>query len=279
MMRTKIDTLIKFSPDEFLRTYRGKTPVIITEKISHWRARRHWCPDYFQQRFGNMTVAIARYEPEAAASFLDQTLADVHQKVRLEEFLAKLTCGDRRYALREDTILLRLRPELIEDLDHFFPFASRGTVSCDRYMALWIGPAGYVTGLHTDPGDTLLFQLYGRKHILLFAPEQTPYLYEETEAERRKKFEGASLQSRLEPASFRVLRDSVRWCHLQPFSPDLDKYPLYHQAHYIEAYIGPGDTLYIPDQWWHAVHSLEPAISVSIEPSFDGPLFAPEAGH
>jgi len=276
-MRTVIDALRGFAPERFFREYFGKRPVVIQESISHWPASRHWSLDYLKRCYGDAMVTVTRYDPEANSTFLDQTLADVHHAVPLRDFLSMLEWGDRRYAVREDTALLRRLPQLIEELERFSPFSSHASTSDGRYKALWIGPPGYVTGLHTDPGDTMLFQLHGRKHVLLFAPDQTQFLYEKDREERQQKFDGAPLQSRLDSSEFGVLRDQVRWCDVQPFDPDVDRFPLFRQAHCIEAYICPGDALYIPDQWWHAVRSLDPTISVSIEPSFDGRLFQSEA--
>lgn len=273
-MRTRsIATLRDGSKELFFRSYFEKQPVMIPNMILAWPATQRWTPDYLKNRYGEVQVAVARYDPDSGETFLDQTLTDVHHRVPLRQFLSGLENGDHLYAMREDTTLFERAPELLGELAHFSPFVSAAT-NLLEYKALWIGPPNYVTGLHLDPGDTLLFQLYGRKHVRLFGPDQTQYLYEELVESGAQKFARSALQRRLEPAMFGVLREKVRWCAVQPFSPDLTRFPQFAHADCVEARIGPGDTLYIPDHWWHAVRSVDATISVSIEPDFYNSPFA-----
>jgi len=265
-----VHTIQGASGEQFFRVYFGRQPVVIANAISAWPAR-HWTPEYLKSRYGDLQVAVARYDPGARETFLDQTLGDVHQYISLRQFLSALGRENSIYAMREDTTLFERAPSLIEELAFFSPFMAAGKTVA--YKALWIGPANYITGLHLDPGDTLLFQLYGRKNVMLFHPRQTRYLYEEPPDQAARKFVMSALQKRLDPSAFDVLRDKVRWCAVQPFNPDLVRFPLFVRAECIQAEIGPGDVLYIPDGWWHAVKAIDAAISVSIEPDFrDSPF-------
>ena len=45
--------------------------------------------------------------------------------------------------------------------------------------------------------------------------------------------------------------------------PDLDRYPLFAEARYTDAVLEPGDVLFIPSGWWHAVHSLTTSASIN----------------
>ena len=46
---------------------------------------------------------------------------------------------------------------------------------------------------------------------------------------------------------------------------DLERYPLYRVAERqrMELILEPGDALYIPALWWHAVESLDTTVSVN----------------
>lgn len=255
----------------FFRTYCEQRPVVMTGMISDWPALR-WTPSSLARRYGELEVAAVRYDPSAEETFLEQTLTDAHARLPLRQFLSKLETSDHTYAMREDTTLFERAPTLLDEVMHFAPFVS--PTGETPYRSLWIGPPRYVTGLHVDPGDTLLFQLHGRKTVLLFAPTQTPYLYEEPRETRAPKFATSPLQDRLDGAMFRTLRDKVAWARAQPFSPDFTRFPLLAEAECIEAEISLGDTLYIPDRWWHAVRSIDPTISVSVEPNFHSSPFA-----
>lgn len=41
------------------------------------------------------------------------------------------------------------------------------------------------------------------------------------------------------------------------------RFPLFKDAQYEEAVLGPGDMLYIPSKHWHYVRSLSPSFSVN----------------
>lgn len=186
--------------------------------------------------------------------------------MRLSDYLGTLADSDSRYALREDTSLFAAFPSLLAELSYFSPFCSQELVSALNYKSLWLGPANYVTGLHSDPGDTLLFQIRGRKEVILFGPEETRFLYEEEPAEVFGRFRNGTLQSRLDPSAFAVLQYGVKWSRVTPFLGNLEEFPLFAHAQSVEGRFEPGDALYIPDRWWHSLRSAEPAISVSIEP-------------
>src|SRR5207253_1722517 len=113
--------------------------------VARWPATRFWTPDYFKQRFGDAQVAVVLYDPAVDLTFLDQTVADVHQLMSLREYLEHLESADRKYAIREDLTIFRRFPELLNDLNHFAPFCSNASATDDRYKALWLGPANYVT--------------------------------------------------------------------------------------------------------------------------------------
>jgi lysine-specific demethylase 8 len=45
--------------------------------------------------------------------------------------------------------------------------------------------------------------------------------------------------------------------------PDLEKFPKFAEAPYLECLLKPGDMLYIPPKHWHYVRSLSVSFSVS----------------
>ena len=103
---------------------------------------------------------------------------------------------------------------------------------------IWIGNAIQVA-THYDSNDNIACVIGGRRRFTLFPPDQIANLYV------------GPLE--MTPAGAPVSMVDVE-------APDLDRYPRFAQA--LEAAetaeLGPGDAIYIPYFWWHAVRSLNP---------------------
>jgi hypothetical protein len=101
---------------------------------------------------------------------------------------------------------------------------------------LWIGNAIRVA-THYDLMENIGVVVAGRRRFTLFPPDQLPNLYM------------GPLE--LTPAGTPVSM-------VDPAAPDLDRYPRFADAlrHAKMAELGPGDAIYIPFHWWHAVDSL-----------------------
>jgi len=244
------------------REYATNEPFVLLGGIKHWPACTRWTFDYLKQCCGGDLIAIEAYDPLAPGTFLDQTLAFRHRVVRLSDYLEVLTTVESAYALREDKTLFDDHPELVGDLANCAPFCS--DITRVAYRALWIGPKGYVTGLHTDPGSTLLCQVWGRKRVLLYSPAQSHALSPEPHEQVTRKFRAIAWEGIFTAHEESELRDNVQWSAVNLFGESGDDVPPNVIA--VEAIVEPGDALYIPTRWWHAVQSLSVTISVSLEP-------------
>ena len=104
---------------------------------------------------------------------------------------------------------------------------------------VFLGPAGNITRLHFDAHNAhgWLAQIKGRKLFILFPPGDSKFLY---------PLDGeATTQSPIDP-----------------LSPDLDSYPLFSNATMFFAVLQEGETLLVPEGWWHYAVSLETSITV-----------------
>ena len=105
-------------------------------------------------------------------------------------------------------------------------------------VSAWVGPAGTVSPLHTDPFHNVLCQVIGRKYVRLYAASETHRLY---------------------PRSGALCNNS----HIDLDRPSHREHPLFEGTPFCHAVLGPGEALYIPRHCWHYVRSLEPSVSVS----------------
>ncbi len=101
---------------------------------------------------------------------------------------------------------------------------------------LWIAPKGTMSSLHHDGNyDNLNMQVSGKKLFLLVPPAQHELLH----------FHGSAESP------------------VNPFAPDLSRFPRFSGASPKEAMLGPGDVLLVPKYWWHCVYAVEPSVNLA----------------
>jgi hypothetical protein len=101
----------------------------------------------------------------------------------------------------------------------------------------WLGNRALVAP-HFDVHDNIACVVSGRRRFTLFPPEQINNLYV-----------GPILDA---PGGVPISRVDIR-------KPDFERFPRYREAldSALQAELDPGDALYIPAPWWHAVESLD----------------------
>ncbi|MHA6721273.1 cupin-like domain-containing protein [Sphingomonas sp. RS6] len=111
-------------------------------------------------------------------------------------------------------------------------------VEADIAPRLWLGNRVRVAP-HYDLQENIDAVVARRRCFTLFPPEQVANLY----------IGPLDLTPAGTPTSF-----------VDVAAPDLQRFPLYAEAarHALTAILEPGEAIYIPFQWWHAVDSLEP---------------------
>ena len=108
---------------------------------------------------------------------------------------------------------------------------------------LWMSGGNTTSSLHFDTHDNLMLQLDGSKEVYLWHPRESAKFY----SDFHNKFG-------LSPIS----ADRV----------DLDRFPEFAAAATHRALMRKGDSLYIPDGWWHLIrsHGRNVAVAVEFEP-------------
>lgn len=107
---------------------------------------------------------------------------------------------------------------------------------------LWFGNLSsetLVTNLHCDPQNSFLAQVHGTKHVRLFPPREEGNVY-----------------------ALDVF-NTYRPCRVDADVPDLNRFPRFTQARYVDVTIQAGDLLVIPTGWFHCVWAHGVTMSIS----------------
>jgi len=208
--------------------------AIITGCMSDWPALsgpRKWNVERLVQVAGPRTVPIEIGRNYTSDQWT-QKLMTIKQFAH--QYLKDDSC-DIGYLAQHQ--LLDQIPSLAQDI-HIPDLCFTGEED-DVDINVWIGPAGTVSPLHTDPKHNFLCQVSGSKYIVLYPAESTKYLYPHPT-----------------PLLFNTSRIDLQ-------NVDVEKFGDFEHASGEHLILNPGEMLYIPPGMWHFVKSLETSFSVS----------------
>lgn len=244
------------SYDEFLRTYRGRLPVVVSGAAAHSRAVRLWDPAYLATRCGQaaLELYVNVYESDAIARRYEGARQRRTDLASLVHALARGEAG-AGYLFNTEAAVFRVNARdpdlavgrgkaanpglaaLAEDfaLPEFVP--ERDLV----YAALFLGSSRDKSPLHYDLGGEgkVMVQVRGQKNVVLFPPDQVRSFY---------------LRGLFEPAQYPF--DHTFVARADPRAPDFARFPELASARGLEAVLEPGDVLYWPPFWFHDFANL-----------------------
>ena len=168
----------------------------------------------------------------------------------------------------------RLRPVPDELLSSFnlIDFHEKNVLFKKDLCACWIGAAKTITPLHFDTCHGLLAVVAGTKRVTMFPPDDTMYMYRDTN--------GANPNS--SKCDWEVYRDQTEFqggaprCWDGKNARDGDgggkcettetsyraKFHRMDETSPVEVHVRGGEMLYIPPGWWHTVENVTTTISV-----------------
>jgi hypothetical protein len=236
-MRIPRVTGARFRDESYLE---GAHPAIIVDALEPWRIAERWSPLYLANLLGDRKVPVSvsedgRYDYRAAqysanASFTTREMAfSAAVKAMLSD-----TSGQHFYIMQQS--LPERFPELLANL------TLPGCVGPHKPMQinLWLGRAT-VTPLHFDFANNFFAQLHGEKEFLLYAPEDSRYLY--------------------------PLPPSAAMAHVSLVDvdePDYERFAEFRQATALRLLLQPGELLFLPAFWWHHVRCADISVSVNL---------------
>lgn len=170
------------------------------------------------------------YDADFSGFNHDRRLATVDQ---LLDLLSRQKGHERPYSIYAGGIPVRRHlPGLLANVPISLLDVNKPTL-----ISLWLGNRTR-TAAHWDLPQNLACVVGGRRRFTLFPTEQLPNLY-------------------VGPLDFTLAGQPISLVDLD--EPDFKKYPAFAEALEAaqQAELGPGDALYIPSLWWHAVASLD----------------------
>lgn len=212
---------------DILEALAAGQPMIITDldtPIPHW----DWTLERLEAEYSDVDLRVRSAEHR-------ETMGEFIARVRESEGSTGKIIEGHTKAYTEGCLL----PEAMHK--DFMP----PHFTLDDYIVpqIWLGSVPVnvpASSLHHDPLDGFLYQIMGRKKILMYAPNQAPFLYP------MKAY------------------NNYQPCWVKPEAPDFERFPEFAKAKAIEVVLHPGELLVQPTGWFHAVYCLDtPTFSVS----------------
>jgi hypothetical protein len=227
-----IDVVDHIDEREFEQNYLiPQKPLIIKGLSQHYPAGKKWSTEYLKSLCGNVTVDVFDNNAgdHSASAFTTPDL-----KMRFGDYIDTII-KDEPSSLRVFLFnMFKCKPQLRKDFP--CPDMFKGILGKMGYM--FFGSKNIKVRVHQDMdmSNVLLTQFYGRKRVVLVAPEYSTLMY-------RLPFNTHSL----------IDIDNI----------DHHKYPGLHFVEASECILEPGDALFMPSGYWHYITYLDGGFAVS----------------
>ncbi len=209
------------------------TPALITDFAAASPALKRWSLQHLRARYGDKTVRVYDASFGEPGKHYMSNIASMS----FADFLSE-TLGEGRDLRMFLYNVGRQIPELLDDL----VFPDIGLRFSRRFVYTFFGCKGSTTPLHydIDMGHVLHTAIHGRRRVRLFAPDQSPALYQH-------------------PFTVRSYVDLDQ--------PDIVAHPALACARGYETILEPGQTLFMPSGYWHEFHYLDSGFGLSVRSS------------
>ena len=228
-----IERVENISPQDFIKHYvKPQKPVVIENLIEDWPARDLWTFEYLKSIAGDLEVPLYNSKPITSQYKYNEPQAKMKFKDYIDILQSKPT--DLRMFLFN---LIKERPVL---QDHI-KLPNVGLKLFKDLPFLFIGGENSKVFMHydIDLANILHIHLKGEKRCLIFPPSETKYLYKVSN----------SLKT----------NDGIDFSN-----PDFETYPALAYAKGYTTDLSPGETLYMPEGYWHHMHYKTAGFSISL---------------
>jgi hypothetical protein len=230
---TPIERVKTISKKDFFENYVQKQkPVVVEQLTSEWPAYEKWKLEYIKQIAGDKEVPLYDDRP---VSYKDG-FNEAHAKMKMSDYIDLLLSKPTNYRI----FLYNLMKE-VPSLNKDFHWPNIGLRLVKQLPMLFFGGENSRVFMHydIDYSNILHFHFHGKKRCILFAPDQTKYLYKVPHA--------------------LISREDIDFDN-----PDFEKWPALKQAKGLICELNHGEMLYMPEGYWHYMHYVTPGFSMSL---------------
>ena len=221
------------SKEDFVNQYlKPQKPVVVEQLTADWPAYEKWQLSYISEIDGQKIVPLYDDRPVDHKDGFNEP----HAKMKMSEYISLLQREPTNYRI----FLYNLMKE-VPSLRNDFRWPEIGLRLVKQLPMLFFGGENSKVFMHfdIDYSNILHFHFHGMKQCVLFAPDQTPYLYKV-------------------PHSL-ISREDIDFDN-----PDLDKWPALGKAKGYITHLNHGEMLYMPEGYWHYMKYLTPGFSMSL---------------
>ena len=221
------------SREDFIAKYvKPQKPVVIERLIEDWTAYEKWSLDYIKEVAGEKTVPLYDNRPISSKFKFNEP----HLHMKMGEYIDLLRSEPTKYRI----FLYHLMKE-VPQLQKDFYYPKIGLKLLKQIPMLFFGGENSKVFMHYDIdfANILHFHFHGKKECILFPPSESKYLYKVPHA--------------------LIAREDINFNE-----PDFQKFPVLKKARGFITELNHGETLYMPEGYWHQMTYLTPGFSMSL---------------
>lgn len=230
---TEIERVKTISKEDFYTNYVKKQKPLVIERLTEdWPAYEKWKLNYIKDIAGEKIVPLYDDRPVSH----EDGFNEAHAKMKMADYIDLLQSKPTNYRI----FLYNLMKE-VPSLKSDFKWPDIGLRLVKQLPMLFFGGENSKVFIHydIDYSNILHFHFHGKKQCILFAPDQTPYLYKVPHA--------------------LISREDIDFDN-----PDLEKWPALKKAKGLICNLEHGEMLYMPEGYWHYMKYMTPGFSMSL---------------
>lgn len=230
---TEIERVETISKEDFYNHYiKKQKPLVIQKLTKDWPAYEKWNLNYIKSIAGDNIVPLYDDRPVSHKDGFNEA----HATMKMADYIDLLQSKPTNYRI----FLYDLMKE-VPILQKDFKWPSIGLRLVKQLPMLFFGGENSKVFMHydIDYSNILHFHFHGKKQCMLFAPDQTPFLYKVPHA--------------------LIAREDIDFDN-----PDFDKFPALLKAKGLITTLEHGEMLYMPEGYWHYMKYLTPGFSMSL---------------